>query len=412
MDKPRTLEIRLIDQRVGWLVQRDGRHGIRFNQSWRELPNRRVFSLSVENTGLQDVRATPHLPTWFENVLFEGEMRRWITASEPDLGGDNMSLLARIGQDLIGAVTLHAVDDEVPISAPVEVAEARRSSPGGGIRWSLAGVQLKLNLALRGERFTLPVHGEPGHFIAKFADLQYRGVPLNEHATMRWASAAGIEVAETELIDGGRIDELPAQMRRSEEPVLLVRRFDRDGDRRIHVEEFAQILDLRPSEKYQRFGWRHHLKTIATVAPDDIAQYLRRLLFVIASGNADAHHKNWSLIYPDGRRPRLAPAYDQVSIVSWLGENPELADSLPFKLAGSKRWEDLRRSSLERLLEEVGVRSFVDDGTIVDAASFAAWVKTQLERIQDTLPVAQAIVGDGYARSIERHWSRTPLLRG
>lgn len=409
--RPRTLEIRLIDQRVGWLVQRDGRHGIRFNQSWRDHPNRRIFSLYTESTGLQDVRATPHLPTWFENLIFEGEMRRWIATSEPELASDDMSFLARIGQDLIGAVTLHVVDDDVPLSAQADVMQPARPAPGGGIRWSLAGVQLKLNLAVRGERFTLPVHGEAGHFIGKFADLQYRGVPVNEHATMRWGKAAGIDCADTELIDAGRIDDLPAQMRRNNEPALLVRRFDRDGDRRIHVEEFAQILNLRPSEKYQRYGWRHHLRTIATVAPMDIAQYLRRLLFVIASGNADAHHKNWSILYPDGRRARLAPAYDQVSTIAWLGENPDLADSLAFKLAGSRRWEDVRLSSLSRLLEEVGIDTFDDEGGAVSASAFPSWVRVQVERLKDTLPVATAIGAPTYREAIERHWARTPLLR-
>lgn len=410
--KPRTLEIRLIDQRVGWLVQREGRNGVRFNQSWRDRPDRRVFSLSVENTGLQDVRATPHLPTWFENLVFEGEMRRWIAASEPELGADDLSFLARIGQDLVGAVTLHLVDDDVPLSAPVDVQEVTRRAPGGGIRWSLAGVQLKLNLAARGERFSLPVHGELGHFIAKFADRRYRGVPVNEHATMLWGRAAGIDCAETTLIDVDRIDDLPSDLRRGGEPALLVRRFDRDQGRRIHAEEFAQIFNLRPTEKYSKFGWRHQLGTINAVARMDIAQYLRRLLFVIASGNADAHHKNWSVIYPDGRQPRLAPAYDQVSVVAWLVDNPELLDSLPYKLAGSRRWEDVRMSSVTRLLEEVGIALFEDEGSTVEAGTIEDWIRVQVTRMKDTLPTAVQIAGPDYQRSVERHWARTPLFRG
>ena len=410
--KPRTLEIRLIDQRVGWLAEREGRYGVRFNQSWRELPDRRVFSLSVESASLADLPLTPHLPAWFENLVFEGEMRRWITASEPDLASDDLSFLARIGGDLIGAVTLHPADDDVPLSAPVEVPQRALRAPGGGIRWSLAGVQLKLNLAVRGDHFAVPVHGEPGHFIAKFADQRYNGVPVNEHATMCWGRAAGIVCAETRLIDVDRIHELPAAMGRSGEPALLVKRFDRQGEQRIHAEEFSQILGLRPTEKYQKLGWRHHLRAISAVAPLDIAEYLRRLLFVIASGNADAHHKNWSVIYPDGRSPRLAPAYDQVSVVSWLADDPGLADSLPFKLAGSRRWEDIRLPSVLRLLEEVGIPSFSDEGVIVEADRFEPWIRAQIQRIKDTLPAALQIAAPGYGPAIEKHWARTPLMRG
>src|SRR5699024_3461553 len=32
----------------------------------------------------------------------------------------------------------------------------------------------------------------------------------------------------------------------------------------------------------------------------------------------DAHLKNWALIYPDGVHPRLAPAYDIVSVSSFF----------------------------------------------------------------------------------------------
>jgi serine/threonine-protein kinase HipA len=44
---------------------------------------------------------------------------------------------------------------------------------------------------------------------------------------------------------------------------------------------------------------------------------MRRLAFMVLSGNADAHLKNWSLLYPDGVRPRLAPVYDLVSTVMY-----------------------------------------------------------------------------------------------
>src|SRR5260370_33669658 len=43
---------------------------------------------------------------------------------------------------------------------------------------------------------------------------------------------------------------------------------------------------------------------------EGVAEFIRRLVFTIGIGNADMHAKNWSLIYPDGRTPRLAPAYD------------------------------------------------------------------------------------------------------
>lgn len=408
----RTLEIRLEDQRVGWLVQATGRIGVRFDSDWREHPHRRVLSLSVENTGLADIRATPHLPTWFENLLFEGELRRWIQESEP-IASDQLTLLERLGRDLPGAVTLQPSPEGVPVDAGAPLAP--RPAPAGGLRWSLAGVQLKLNLNAKGERFTLPVHGELGHFIAKFADRSYAGVPRNEHATMSWARAAGINAAETRLVAATSIDDIPPALRASDEPVLLVARFDRESGRRIHAEEFAQILGLRPAEKYSRFGWRHQLDVIASACPQDIGEYLRRLLFMVLSGNTDAHHKNIGVRYPDGRRPRLSPAYDQVATVAWtasagLGGSAGLEDSLAFKMGNSRRWEDVRLGSIEALVAKANIAAFEDRGFVIRGDDLREWLRLSAVQIRDALPTVESVGGLAYLDLVTQHWRRVPLM--
>ena len=40
------------------------------------------------------------------------------------------------------------------------------------------------------------------------------------------------------------------------------------------------------------------------------AEYIRRLVAMLVTGNTDAHLKNWALIYLDGRTPSLSPVYD------------------------------------------------------------------------------------------------------
>ena len=407
----RALEIRLIDQRVGWLVQANGRTGIRFDPQWRMRTDRRVFSLSVEDTALADVKATPQLPTWFENLLLEGELRNWILRSEPELRQDDLSFLARVGSDLLGAATLHAVEEEVPTLVQGEAPSSHDIPRSNGLRWSLAGVQLKLSLSDRGGRFTIPVRDEIGSHIAKFADPQYPGVPVTEHATMEWARASGLDTAPTRLISASAIDEIPFSLQRKEEPVLLVQRFDREDGQRIHAEEFAQALCIRPEEKYRRLGWRHHLRLVSLVAPQDLAEYLRRLLFILVSGNSDAHHKNHAFVFPDGRKASLAPVYDQVSVVAWKAEFPELKDELPFKLGRSRRYEDATMAALEHLLDQAKVTDFVDDDQPVNPGSFPTWARTQMERILDAMPVGAAIAGPAWASALQAHHQRLPLLR-
>src|SRR5260363_142559 len=49
---------------------------------------------------------------------------------------------------------------------------------------------------------------------------------------------------------------------------------------------------------------------------EDAAQFFRRQVVNVMMGNTDAHLKNFSFIYPDGRYPRLSPAYDMVPVIA------------------------------------------------------------------------------------------------
>ena len=55
----------------------------------------------------------------------------------------------------------------------------------------------------------------------------------------------------------------------------------------------------------------------------------RRLVFNVLMGNGDAHIKNWSLIYDNPLRPRLAPAYDLVSNVAYTTHDTSIALNWP-----------------------------------------------------------------------------------
>lgn len=85
------------------------------------------------------------------------------------------------------------------------------------------------------------------------------------------------------------------------------------------MEDFAQVFGLFPDDKY---GARSYAN-IATVLWAEAGEagtyeFVRRLVFSVVVGNADMHLKNWSLLYPDGRRPVLSPAYDFVSTIPYI----------------------------------------------------------------------------------------------
>jgi serine/threonine-protein kinase HipA len=56
-----------------------------------------------------------------------------------------------------------------------------------------------------------------------------------------------------------------------------------------------------------------------------LAEFVRRLIFNAGIGNNARHLRSWSLIYPDGRTPQLAPAYDSVSTVLDIADDRLIA---------------------------------------------------------------------------------------
>lgn len=397
---------------IGWVSRHDGRIGVRFSDEWRAMPGRRTFSLSVEETALADVRATPHLPVWFENLLFEGELRRWMEESEPEIACDDMAFLERIGGDLLGAATVRVAKGAgEAIDADDRLVGGRRP-PSGPLHWSLAGVQLKLNVNATQGRYTVPVRGELGHFIAKFSDRKFELVPEVEHATMLWSAAAGIDTAAVSLVDAKEVDEIPHEVQVAGDKALIVKRFDRSTTAAIHAEEFAQALGIRPRDKYGGRGWRRHLQLVDRAFPEDLAEYLRRLVFVAVSGNSDSHHKNWSIVYPDGRRPRLAPAYDQVATVMWAGGPRAFRDALAFKMVNSMRWEDLTANAIVHECRKAQITVVRDGQRELPVEELESWIRVEAARQRDLACVATDRIGSRLTRALQRHWDRMPLMRG
>jgi serine/threonine-protein kinase HipA len=196
------------------------------------------------------------------------------------------------------------------------------------------------------------------------------------------------------------IQGLPDELRFDEPLALAIRRFDRDEHgSRIHQEDFAQVLNMRPRDKYRG----HNYATIANIVrvvcgEPDYEELIRRLVFVVLSGNADAHLKNWSLVYPDGRRARLSPAYD---LVSTLAYGPGLDQRLALRLSGEKEFSSITRAHFETLAGRINASPERTGALVTDTASRAreAWA-----RLRDTLPIAPAA-----REALEKHLKLSSL---
>lgn len=165
---------------------------------------------------------------------------------------------------------------------------------------------------------------------------------------------------------------------------------------RIHQEDFAQILGIHPGAKYDAHDYETIGRLVVALAPhDDVVEYIRRLVFVVLSGNGDAHHENWSLVYGDGVSPRLSPAYDLVCTLPYVPR-----DRLALNLAKSKQFEDVGLDSFSRLGRKIGL-SDVDEiarQAVIDV--LAAW-----EAVRDTVNASAPM------QLLIEHLDRVPLVR-
>ncbi len=405
-DEARELDVLLGEIPVGRLtLEMGGQASFVFFEGYRLRYPRPVLGQIFEDDLLGRYTGKGRLPVWFSNLLPEGPLREQV---QSDLGRrrrHEIGILAALGDDLPGAVRVAPASDEAAVvSEAVYEAEAKRGVAGTKrIRFSLAGVQLKFSvLRLGAGGVTLPARGIGGEWIIKLPDRQFPGVPVNEHAMMTWAKLAGLDVPEVGLVTTSELENIDSSLFTKEEPAFIVRRFDRlSGGRRVHIEDLAQVFGLYPDDKYARHDYHAIARVVRAVAgPSGFDELLRRLVFMVASGNSDMHHKNWSLIYPDGVRAMLAPAYDLVATTVY----PAVSDELALKLAGSRRWEQVRLASFERIAEDVRadrahVTQIVED--TVDAL-----VRTRSEaRARTSMPV------EAWDR-ITAHWRRVPLLQG
>lgn len=404
-----TLEILLHGLPVGHLSADDtGRVSFRLLEEYRRLPQRPVLSQSFEDDLAKVYRGRKGwLPAYFANLVPEGSLRDLIEANLRLPKGDDMALLAAVGQDLPGAVEIRPADvgqgipDEMTNGEDFQVASpAGPRSEEGDLRFSLAGVQLKFSVLRQGDKLALPMHGSGGEWIVKLDSSSFAQVVENEYAILEWARAAGFEVPECHILPASA---LPPELRRHADPgrsVLSIRRYDRDGGRRIHQEDFAQVTSRPPRLKYDHVKYEQCALLVRRIVGEEAYfEFIKRLVFVVASGNNDAHLKNWSLIYPDGIRAELSPLYDQVCTIAW----PEMPRTLALKLLSIWQLAQVEEATFSRLATQVGA----------DPERTVATVRRTLERIAGTwhLAAGRDVMPREHANALRDYWRTVPLLK-
>ena len=208
-------------------------------------------------------------------------------------------------------------------------------------KMSISGMQPKLSIRIadKDNEPCLEVTGEGGQYILKPQVQAFANLPENEEFCMAVAEDLGIDTPPHCLVH-----------LKDKSLAYVVKRFDREGRRKIHQEDFAQILGKK--NKYdgsvEEIGWK--LKAVSEVPGLDAQLFFERVVFNFLIGNGDAHAKNYSVIYNEEGLVRLAPVYDLVCSRIVI---PEEADESALTIQGKK--SRIKRKDMDLLAEHLGI---------------------------------------------------------
>ena len=350
-------------ERVGTLEQDDsGLMQFSYNQAWLEKPGAMPLSrsLPLQSEVFSGKKARP----FFAGILPEEGPRKKVAEILGISDINDFAMLERIGGECAGAVSL--LPEGVAPTDPKNARNRELTEPElrqliaelpsrplmvgtDGLRLSLAGAQDKLPVIARNSRLSLPLDGTPSTHILKPEPDRFPGLAANEMFCMTLARAVGLNAPHTEYRLIGKT------------PCLLVQRYDRVTDEdghttRLHQEDFCQALGFPPERKYQAEGGPTLsdcillLRNWSTAPVLDIPSFISGLIFNVLIGNADAHGKNYSLLYSGGDR-RLSPYYDLVSTLAW----PELSKNLAMKIGGCESVNAFTIGDWKKMAQKTGL---------------------------------------------------------
>ena len=256
-----------------------------------------------------------------------------------DAGAFDLHDLARHSQDILEGAAVDVLPQLLRAGG----------SPGGARPKVLVGFDPAGDEIVSGED-DLPDEFE--HWIVKFAaraDSPDAGAV--EYAYSLLASAAGIDMPTTRLFETSEGDRF-----------FGVKRFDRDGNRRIHIHTFGNLIQANfriPSADYADL-----LKTASLLTRNhrDVLRAYRRMVFNVLAHNRDDHVKNFAFILDDAAGDwTLSPAYDLMHTTGPGGEHT-------MTLAGEGK--NPTRSHMDQLARQADI-SQKDADQIVDQVQSA-----------------------------------------
>jgi len=361
----KTLNVWWSGEIVGALtIDGHGEMGFDYAIEWLADDDKPALSFSLPKQ--QESFSRRECRPFFEGLLPEESQRIAVAGALGVSQGNEFKLLAELGGEVAGALTLWPEGETPPAvtaaaqneplreNALVNLLDELPARPflagREGLRLSLAGAQSKIPVVLVNGEIALPAPGEATSHILKPPIERFSGTTENEAFAMRLAKKIGLSVAEIEIRRAG------------DRSFLLVERYDRvRGDdgvlRRLHQEDFCQALGYTSERKYAADGGPVFrdcfdlLRRAATRPAVEVLKLFDAEIFNLIIGNADAHAKNFSLLHRENGAIELAPLYDLLSTVYY----PELSPRLAMKIAKRHTLEEVKPGDWGKFAEETGL---------------------------------------------------------
>ncbi len=331
---------------------------------------------------------------YFDNLVAEG----WLATAQARALGTNinnrLALLIGFGLDCIGGITI--IDPEQKGLALQDTDSETIAALSAHV--SLSGVQPKMLVIQEKDGFRPVRYGEMSTHIAKFESGTLPGLIEIEYiSSIAFANLMKKDAVYNTQI--GTIKEINKQ-------ALIVERFDRKDRKKIHFEEFNQLLGFYSDEKYN--GAYHDMasfiRTAGICIPAEVELLFRRVLAHLIIGNTDAHFKNFAMIYK-GDNLVLSPSYDVVSSGLYSQFNTialKVGDTanLDIKKLGIKH--------INKMAELFGLNKKSLDLIFND---FAKRIEPALQRISSQQDISK-ILRDNLINFIRKRWNTLKNLIG
>ena len=169
---------------------------------------------------------------------------------------------------------------------------------------------------------------------------------------IRERNTAELEMAYYDMATKAGIRMMPCWLIDVEgEKHFVTKRFDRDGEKKLHMQTLAALYP--EADSYERLLW---VCRKMRLSERDCEEVFRRMVFNILANNTDDHNKNFSFLMDEKGRWSLSPAYDLTYIFNMGGFQPEIQHCMMVR----GKYADIMLDDVMALATDNGIRRAED----------------------------------------------------